>query len=113
MRQRHPREHDAGHLARVRQLPCLICGNDIETQAAHIRFGDLTVGKEYTGKQEKSDDIWAIPLCGTCHADQHAVNERAFWLAMKIDPVKVAMALALNTGDHEKCVSIIAANRGW
>lgn len=111
MRQRAPRQHDEQHLAFIRQLPCLTCGNDIETQAAHIRFADEKADKRYCGKQEKPDDIWALPLCGTCHGRQHHVGERAFWNANDIDPIKVAAMLALNTGDHEAGCRIVLANR--
>lgn len=111
MRQRQPRQHDEQHLAFIRQLPCLICGNDIETQAAHIRFADDKAGKRYCGKQEKPDDVWAVPLCGICHARQHSANEREFWRLIEIDPIRVAAVLALNTGDHEAGVEIINANR--
>lgn len=111
LRQRTPRQHDEKHLAFIRQLPCLICGNDIETQAAHIRFADDKAGKRYVGKQEKPDDIWTIPLCGKCHAHQHITNEREFWNMADIDPIRVAAVLALHTGDYQAGVEIVSANR--
>ncbi len=112
MRQRQPRHHAEWHLAFIRQLPCLVCGNDIETQAAHIRFADDKVAKRYCGKAEKPDDTWTLPLCGVCHARQHNTSEREFWKLVEIDPIRVAMALALNTGDREAGLEIVNANRG-
>ena len=49
MSQRQPRQHDEKHLAFIRTLPCVVCGNDIETEAAHIRMMDPTVAKPMTG----------------------------------------------------------------
>ncbi len=112
LRQRHPRQHDADHLAFVRQLPCLICGDDLTVEAAHVSFADLKVGKEYRGNRQKVDDIWAVPLCGRHHTEQHTMNERDFWHFTEIDPIRVAMALALNSGDYITSVGIINANRG-
>lgn len=110
MRQRTPRQHDDEHLAFIRQLPCVVCGNNISSEAAHIRFADLTVGKPYTGRSEKPDDIWTVPLCNEHHARQHTGNEREFWFNLNVDPVKIAMALFLNSGDHQTGEAIVLAN---
>jgi hypothetical protein len=111
MRYRHPRERDEKHLAFIRQLPCLCCGNDIETEAAHIRFADRTVCKRQTGKAEKPDDAFTVPMCGRCHRRQHDMNEREFWRGEGIDPIRVALALWKWSGDGDACAVILVAAR--
>lgn len=107
IRQRRPRQLDPEHLQFVRSLPCLCCGNDIETEAAHIRYADARADKRSVGKAEKPDDKWTVPLCGRCHRRQHDVNERAFWEGQSIDPVFVALALYLQSGDHQAGLEIV------
>lgn len=109
MKFRQPRKHDEKHLRFIRGLPCLICRNNIETQAAHIRMADRRAAKRHVGLQKKPDDVWTVPLCGKCHAMQHDMNEEQFWDIAMIDPVFVAMALYLNTGDQEAGEQIIEA----
>ncbi len=59
------------HLAFVRQLPCVACGNAAPSEAAHIHAGtDSGVG------MKPSD------LCKTCHAKQHRIGELTFWSAL-------------------------------
>ena len=76
MMQRHPLRKEVVHLQFVRGLPCVICGNDIETEAAHIRFACEPSGKRYVGKGEKPDDSWTVPLCGL-HHKEHNETEKA------------------------------------
>lgn len=110
MKFRDPRKHDEKHLAFIRQLPCLVCGNNIETQAAHIRFSDIRAAKVNPGVGQKPHDFWCVPLCGRCHSEQHEMgNEAAFWDQAMIDPLFVSMALYLNSGDHEAGETIIRA----
>lgn len=47
------------HLARVRQIPCVRCGKEGESQAAHMNFGK-SAGK-------KASDAATGALCPTCH----------------------------------------------
>jgi 5-methylcytosine-specific restriction endonuclease McrA len=115
MRQRQPRVNDKKHLAFIRQLSCIVCGNDIETEAAHIRYADRTAGKRYVGKSEKPDDRWTVPLCGGCHRKQHSYpgGEEHFWKHhAEIDPIRAAMALSFWSGDLEYCEEIVGACRG-
>ncbi len=107
MRLKHPRKHDPAHLRFIRTLPCVVCHNDIETEAAHVKFSDIRAAKRPVGKGEKPDDRWTVPLCGRCHRDQHTMNERAFWCDIGIDPVFVALALAGESGDHEAGETIV------
>lgn len=108
---KQPRNHREQHLAFIRQLSCLVCGDDVSVEAAHVRYSDLKAGKRSTGMAEKSDDSWAVPLCGKCHRKQHKVSERGFWEFYNIDPVKVSLALWKFTGDHAMGQSIVASNR--
>lgn len=98
---RQPRKHDAGHLQFIRGLPCVICGDDTTTEAAHVRMVDRTVAKPMTGIGIKPDDKFTLPLCGKHHREQHGMSEREFWQAHGIDPVKRALALYAVSGDHE------------
>jgi hypothetical protein len=107
MRFRQPRQHDEAHLEFIRQLPCVICFNDIETQAAHLRSENLRYGKRHTGMAEKPSDRWALPLCGRCHTAQHKSNEKNFWLNSGIDPWVLAMSLYGCTGDIEMAHTVI------
>lgn len=111
MRYRNPRERNEAHLKFIRNLPCLCCGNDIETEAAHIRMADRTVCKRQTGMAEKPDDAFVLPMCGRCHREQHTMNEREFWRRKGIDAIKAALALWYWTGDVDACLVIIEATR--
>lgn len=107
MRQRRPRKHDEAHLDFVRGLPCVICHNDIETEAAHIRTGDPRAAKRATGMGERPDDTWAVPLCGKHHREQHTMSEDMFWRKYSLDPLSIAAFLALSSGDHEAGEQIV------
>lgn len=111
LRQRKPREHDGKHLDYIRSLPCVICGDDTSTEAAHIRMADLTVGKPYTGKAQKPDDAYTVPLCGEDHRDQHNSIEHLWWMKHGIDGVKLALALWRHSGDYGQGVEIIETVR--
>jgi hypothetical protein len=111
LRFKNPRERNEKHLAFIRQLPCICCGNNIETEAAHIRFADRTVCKRPTGMAEKPDDAFVLPMCGRCHREQHTMNEREFWKRKGIDAIKAALALWYWTGDVDACLVVIEATR--
>ncbi len=107
--QRRPRERSKQHLDFIRGLSCCICGNNIETEAAHIRYADPTVAKPITGNSTKPDDKYTVPLCGTHHRLQHSMGERDFWDGYR-DPVKLALALYEDSGDHFAGEQIVLAN---
>lgn len=108
--QRRPRDRSETHLAFIRTLPCIVCGNNIETEAAHIRMADRSVAKPMTGIATKCDDRFTVPLCGKHHRHQHEVgNEHKFWLAVAIDPIKSALALYSVSGDYERGVQVVYA----
>ena len=75
------------HLAFVRQLPCVACGKAAPSEPAHVRTG--TDG----GIGIKPGDRYAVPLCTTCHGEQHRVGELTFWSALRFDPLNVALRL--------------------
>lgn len=110
-RTRQPRFTDESHLAYIRRLPCLVTGRRGAVDAAHIRFADPRFGKRATGMGERPDDKWTIPLCRAQHEAQHAGDERHYWATVGIDPIQVAAALALNSGDDEAAEMILAAWR--
>jgi hypothetical protein len=77
MRQRKPRKRDEAALRRVRQMRCLVCGDDVSVEAHHPRFG--------VGMGSKADDNKAVALCGRHHRELHAMgNEREFWASYGI-----------------------------
>ena len=93
LRQRHPRQKDAGRLAWLRTQPCVICGDNTSSEAAHIRTGHIEHGKDYTGMGQKPDDKWTLSLCNRHHREQHGMNELAFWKQYGIDPFMKAIQL--------------------
>ncbi len=111
LRQRQPREKNDKHLAFIRTLPCLVCGDNTSTEAAHIRMAEPRAGKSSTGMAEKPHDRFTVPLCGKHHREQHGMSEEEFWDWSLVDPIFVALALYCITGDHQAGVRIIEANR--
>lgn len=105
------RQHDEKHLAFVRGLACIVCGDNTATEAAHVRLADPGAAKRPTGMQEKPDDCWTLPMCGRCHREQHGTNERTFWASLGIDPIFVCLALKRVSGDPEAGEMIVAQNR--
>jgi hypothetical protein len=113
LRQRTPRQRDEKHLSFIRQLPCLVTGRT-PVEAAHVRYADVTRDKPHTGKGEKPDDRFAVPLHWEIHREQHSMGERDFWERQGIDPVKVALLLHGVSGDvaeGEKVIRLARLNR--
>lgn len=104
LEQRSPRSRNARHLAWIRRLPCLVCGATHSTEAAHVRYADASWNKRSSGISEKPDDRWTVPLCTDHHREQHAGNERTFWLSHRIDPLDVATALYTITGQTDLAI---------
>lgn len=107
LRQRDPRVHCEDHLKFIRQLPCVRCGDNTSTEAAHVRMPDPRSAKESCGKGEKPHDKWTLPLCGRCHRLQHDIGEKRFWDFGTQDPHFICMALWGETGKYEQGVKII------
>jgi hypothetical protein len=95
------------HLAFIRTLPCLICGNDIETEACHIKMADARILKPLAGSQKRAPDWFTVPMCSKHHREQHKGSERQFWLMEGIDVILMALALYAESGNYENCTRII------
>lgn len=103
---KRPREEEKKHLDWVRTLPCVITG-ERPVDPAHIRYAERAYGKRETGKGEKPDDKYVLPLCRRKHDEQHSMDERIFWARHALDPIKIALALHSNTGDDEQAFVIL------
>lgn len=76
----------------VRSLSCLVCGNR-PVEFAHVRAG--TDG----GTGMKPSDWWGVPLCHSCHAEQHRIGEPAFERKHEISMRVAAERLAMGSPD--------------
>jgi hypothetical protein len=103
---RQPRRHFERHLDQIRQCPCVVCHDDTSTEASHVRMPSPRAGKRNSGKGEKPDDVYVVPLCGRHHREQHEIGEREFWASVRIDPIFTALALWSWTGNHEKMTEV-------
>jgi hypothetical protein len=75
------------HLRYVTLQPCLLCARK-PSDAHHLRF----VQPRALGR--KASDEFAVPLCRIHHRAAHrASDERAWWKAAGIDPLKIARKL--------------------
>lgn len=92
--QRQPRVRDPAYLAFLRKQPCACCGAAPPCDAAHIRTGNLDLGKPFTGRM-LPDDKWATPLNHRHHMRQHdhKAGEMGFWHEVGKDPFAIAQAL--------------------
>jgi ERF superfamily len=83
------------HLRFVTQQPCLICGRK-PSDAHHLRH----IQPRALGR--KASDEFAVPLCRLHHRAAHrATDERAWWKAARIDPIKTARRLWKQTRVNE------------
>ena len=79
------------HLRYVTLQPCLLCARK-PSDAHHLRF----VQPRALGR--KASDEFAVPLCRIHHRAAHrAGDERAWWKAAGIDPLKIARKLWKDT----------------
>jgi ERF superfamily len=79
------------HLRSVAKQPCLICGRK-PSDPHHLRY----LQPRALGR--KASDEFAVPLCRVHHRAVHrARDERAWWQAAGIDPIKVARNLWKDT----------------
>ena len=95
------------HLKFIRQFPCLVCGDNTSTEAAHIRYADPKYLKPITGIGTKPPDCFTVPLCGKCHREQHRGSEKKYWEVVGIDPIYVALRLHAVSGDYDAGLAII------
>lgn len=124
VRQREPRIRDKAHLARVAQLPCIICmvqgRRRWPVQVAHIKAGWAEDGWRAFGHSEKAHDHRTAPLCVEHHMTgqdaQHRNpfgDERAWWEHWGVYPPAFCQALveAFAAGESgERVVRYFAAN---
>jgi hypothetical protein len=83
------------HLRYVAQQPCLVCGRK-PSDPHHLRH----VQPRALGR--KASDEFAVPLCRSHHRAAHrASDERAWWQAAGLDPLKVARKLWKHTRVNE------------
>lgn len=90
--------NDAKHLAMIRLLPCVLCGQQGITQAHHLlRTGDPT----QRGTGRKPADKFCIPLCVHHHTALHAKgDEEAFLMeTYGVDGRALAAALWAERGN--------------
>jgi hypothetical protein len=105
---KRPRVRAESHLDFIRTLPCVCCGNALQTEAAHIRTGNLFYGKRPTGGGEKPSDVWTLPLCNNHHREQHTMNESEFWRAYGVKPFVLALSLFACSGNIMTAESVIS-----
>lgn len=101
-RQRSPK-----HLEMIRQLPCVVCLDNISTEACHLRASSAEYGKVNPGVGQKPDDRWTTPLCGEDHREQHQMNELDFWGLHRINPFELALKLWDASGNYEEAERIV------
>jgi hypothetical protein len=83
------------HLRYVMQQPCLICGRK-PSDPHHLRY------MQPRALGRKASDEFAVPLCRVHHRAAHRVgDERAWWKAAGIDPIKIARRLWKQTRVNE------------
>jgi hypothetical protein len=83
------------HLRYVMQQPCLVCGRK-PSDPHHLRY----LQPRALGR--KASDEFAVPLCRVHHRAAHrAGDERAWWQAAGIDPIKIARRLWKHTRVQE------------
>jgi hypothetical protein len=83
------------HLRSVANQPCLICGRK-PSDPHHLRY----LQPRALGR--KASDEFAVPLCRVHHRAVHrARDERAWWQAAGIDPIRIARKLWKDTRINE------------
>ena len=83
------------HLRYVMQQPCLVCGRK-PSDPHHLRY----LQPRALGR--KVSDEFAVPLCRVHHRAAHrAGDERAWWRAVRINPIKIARRLWKQTRVNE------------
>jgi hypothetical protein len=95
------------HLRYVTLQPCLLCARK-PSDAHHLRF------MQPRALGRKASDEFAVPLCRIHHRAAHrASDERAWWKAAGIDPLKIARKLwkdtRANKGHERPNLSLQAA----
>jgi hypothetical protein len=89
------RVRSKAHMGFVATLPCTVCKR-IGVQVHH-----LTCSREPKARGLRASDSAVLPMCLTHHNALHARgDERAYWMALCIDPIAAADRLwALSVAD--------------
>jgi hypothetical protein len=82
--------HSVKHQKFVASFPCVVCGNDNQVQCCHIR----SIPKVGNVGKGIRDDRFCIPMCFTCHTQQHLIGELEFFEKYNINPILISMKLA-------------------
>ena len=77
------------HLAKVRKMPCLVCGH--EASPHHLK----TVGLGRNRKRELIEHKTVIPLCTIHHTEIHQIGIRRFNEKYNIDCWREAFRLVV------------------
>ena len=113
---KQPRMEDAAHLAALRRLPCVCCGETRGIEAAHIRLTSTEWAQRVgirtgAGGGEKPADCWALPMCADHHRigpeAEHKIGTKEFWRRRQRDPHAIAWALYEASPDRERMTSIV------
>lgn len=66
------------HLARIKALPCAVCGQAGPSDAHHIRAGQ--------GMAQRASDWLTVPCCRMCHTGPNGIHgDRALWKIYRLD----------------------------
>lgn len=81
------RLRDKEHRKIIARQPCLVCGRT-PSDPHHLRFAQpRALGRRVS-------DEFTVPLCRAHHRELHRKgNEAAWWQAIKIDPIPIALRL--------------------
>ena len=82
--------HSVKHQKFVASFPCVVCGNDTQVQCCHIR----SIPKVGNVGKGIRDDRFCIPMCFTCHTQQHLIGELQFFEKYNINPILISMKIA-------------------
>lgn len=82
--------HSVKHQKFVASFPCVVCGNDTQVQCCHIR----SIPKVGNVGKGIRDDRFCIPMCFTCHTQQHLIGELEFFKKYNINPILISMKIA-------------------
>jgi len=98
------------HLMLIRLLPCCASGRHAPSDPHHLRQG---LSHE-RGVGRKATDKWAVPLSRMMHDDLHRLgsNRELEWFQTHgiADPLELANALWMSTGDLDRMRKVLEAH---